>query len=139
MVTEREKSTFVYSRPVPVSAILAELFASNPTTISFKLDTEFNKYKLPLNQFSIFNLVQHMRSVDNNFDTINPVWHLVYRTPCNYLTATMCPNDNGMFLICAMKIAATASYNAVPSMLIVAPIGMTNLDTRPSTPILSMA
>ena len=32
-----------------------------------------------------------------------------------------------------MKIAATASYNAVPSMLIVAPMGRTNLQTLGST------
>lgn len=44
-----------------------------------------------------------------------------------------------MFLIWAMKMAATASYSAVPSMLMVAPIGITNLDTLPSTPILSIA
>ena len=31
---------------------------------------------------------------------------------------------------CEMKIAATASYRAVPSMLIVAPMGRTNLQTR---------
>ena len=31
-----------------------------------------------------------------------------------------------------MNIAATASYSAVPSMLIVAPIGNTNRDTRGS-------
>jgi len=32
-----------------------------------------------------------------------------------------------------MKIAATASYNAVPSIFTVAPTGMTNLTTRAST------
>ena len=36
-----------------------------------------------------------------------------------------------------MKIAPTASYNAVPSILIVAPIGSTNRVTRLSTPRLS--
>jgi hypothetical protein len=34
---------------------------------------------------------------------------------------------------CAINIAATASYRAVPSILIVAPIGITNLDTLGST------
>ena len=34
-----------------------------------------------------------------------------------------------MLLTCAMKMAAMASYNAVPSMLMVAPMGKTNLDT----------
>ncbi len=33
-----------------------------------------------------------------------------------------------------MKMAATASYSAVPSMLIVAPMGSTNLDILGSTP-----
>jgi hypothetical protein len=36
-------------------------------------------------------------------------------------------------LTCAINSAATASYNAVPSMLIVAPTGMTKLLTRGST------
>ena len=35
-------------------------------------------------------------------------------------------------VICAMKIAATASYKAVPSMLIVAPIGNTKREIRGS-------
>lgn len=37
----------------------------------------------------------------------------------------------------AMKMAATASYKAVPSMLTVAPTGMTNRVTRGSMPISS--
>lgn len=36
-----------------------------------------------------------------------------------------------------MKIAAKASYKAVPSILIVAPTGSTNLVTRLSTPFIS--
>lgn len=36
-----------------------------------------------------------------------------------------------------MKIAASASYKAVPSMLIVAPTGSTNLVMRLSTPLFS--
>ena len=35
--------------------------------------------------------------------------------------------------ICAIKMAATASYKAVPSILIVAPIGRMNLDILAST------
>ncbi len=35
-----------------------------------------------------------------------------------------------------MKMAATASYSAVPSMLMVAPMGRTNLEIRGSTPFL---
>ena len=35
--------------------------------------------------------------------------------------------------ICAMNTAATASYRAVPSMLIVAPIGRMNLEILEST------
>ena len=34
-----------------------------------------------------------------------------------------------------MKMAATASYSAVPSMLMVAPIGRTNLEILGSTPL----
>lgn len=37
-------------------------------------------------------------------------------------------------LICAIKIDATASYSAVPSILIVAPIGRTKRVTRLSMP-----
>ena len=36
-----------------------------------------------------------------------------------------------------MKRAATASYKAVPSILIVAPMGRTNLEIRGSTPFFS--
>lgn len=46
-----------------------------------------------------------------------------------YLTATTFPKDNGMPRSCAIKIEETASYNAVPSILIVAPIGIMNLAT----------
>lgn len=49
----------------------------------------------------------------------------------------MLPTLKGRASIWAMKIAATASYSAVPSMLMVAPIGKTNLDTLGSTPFLS--
>ena len=38
---------------------------------------------------------------------------------------------------CAMKMAATASYNAVPSILMVAPSGNINFVTLASTPQLS--
>lgn len=41
----------------------------------------------------------------------------------NYLTATTFPRDKWYPRNCAIKMAATASYNAVPSMLMVAPIG----------------
>lgn len=47
------------------------------------------------------------------------------------------PIVSGTLLTWAIKIAATASYNAVPSILMVAPIGTTNLVTLGSTPILS--
>lgn len=54
-----------------------------------------------------------------------------------YHTATVFPNDISIPFSWAIKIAATASYRAVPSMLIVAPTGMTNRVTRGSKPILS--
>ena len=44
-----------------------------------------------------------------------------------YLTVTICPKLSTIPLACAIKMAATASYKAVPSILIVAPIGSTNL------------
>lgn len=51
--------------------------------------------------------------------------------------AIMFPKLRGTLAICEMKIAATASYNAVPSILMVAPMGRTNLETLGSTPFLS--
>lgn len=44
-----------------------------------------------------------------------------------YLITSMSTKVNVIPFNWAIKIAATASYNAVPSMLIVAPIGRTNL------------
>lgn len=55
-----------------------------------------------------------------------------------YHTATAWPRLRWMSLSWAMKMAATASYKAVPSMLIVAPTGITNLVTLGSTPKPSM-
>ena len=46
---------------------------------------------------------------------------------------------SSMPMACAMKMAAAASYNAVPSMLIVDPSGMTNSVDRFDTPALVMA
>ena len=40
------------------------------------------------------------------------------------------PSEMFIWRTCEMKMAATASYSAVPSMLIVAPIGSTNLQTK---------
>jgi len=51
--------------------------------------------------------------------------------------AMMLPSESGTFRTCEMKIAATASYSAVPSMLMVAPMGITKRATRGSTPFLS--
>ena len=46
-------------------------------------------------------------------------------------------NERPSFSTCAMKTAATASYRAVPSMLMVAPTGSMNLVTLGSAPKLS--
>jgi len=54
----------------------------------------------------------------------------------NYLIAMILPIERETPCIWEMKMAATASYRAVPSMLIVAPIGRTNRETRGSTPFL---
>lgn len=50
-----------------------------------------------------------------------------------YLTVTICPPSRVMSFIWAIKMAATASYSAVPSMLMVAPMGSTKRVTRLST------
>ena len=47
-----------------------------------------------------------------------------------YQVIIISPKVKSMLFNCAIKIAATASYNAVPSILTVAPIGRTNLETR---------
>ena len=49
------------------------------------------------------------------------------------LIATIFPASNSTFLTWAMNIAATASYKAVPSILIVAPMGRMNLEILEST------
>ena len=54
-----------------------------------------------------------------------------------YLTVTTLPIVSGIPFICPIKMVATASYSAVPSMLTVAPIGMTNLVTLLSMPLFS--
>ena len=54
-----------------------------------------------------------------------------------YLAAIICAALSGTSSSWAMKMAATASYNAVPSMLIVAPTGSTNRVTRGSIPFVS--
>lgn len=48
-------------------------------------------------------------------------WLIFCFRPFTYLTAITLPNDNGIPRNWAIKIAATASYKAVPSMFIVAP------------------
>lgn len=54
-----------------------------------------------------------------------------------YLMVKICPKFISMSLTCAMKMAARASYSAVPSMFIVAPTGSTKRVTRLSTPLFS--
>ena len=51
--------------------------------------------------------------------------------------AIICPMLGLIPFIWAMKSAATASYRAVPSMLMVAPMGRTNLAILGSTPFFS--
>ena len=51
--------------------------------------------------------------------------------------AKVCPMLGLTPDIWAMKRAATASYKAVPSMLMVAPMGRTNLEILGSTPFFS--
>lgn len=53
------------------------------------------------------------------------------------LTVMTSPASRLIPFIWAMKMAATASYRAVPSMLMVAPTGSTNRVTRLSIPLFS--
>jgi len=55
----------------------------------------------------------------------------------SHLTAMILPKERGTFLTWAMKSAATASYSAVPSMLMVAPMGITKRATLGSIPFFS--
>lgn len=54
-----------------------------------------------------------------------------------YLIVIICPKSKSYSLTWAIKIAATASYSAVPSMLMVAPTGRTNRAMRLSIPLFS--
>ena len=65
---------------------------------------------------------------------INGVFSNNYLDIRAHLTVMTCPAVRSMPFIWAMKIAATASYRAVPSMLTVAPTGSTNRVTRLSMP-----
>ena len=58
-------------------------------------------------------------------------------TEASYLTVMTCPASKPIPFIWAMKMAATASYRAVPSILSVAPTGMTNRVTLRSIPLFS--
>lgn len=49
----------------------------------------------------------------------------------------ICPKSRSYSLTCAINMAATASYRAVPSMLMVAPTGRTNRAIRLSIPLFS--
>ena len=51
-----------------------------------------------------------------------------------YLTVITSPALRSISFICAIKMDATASYKAVPSILIVAPTGSTNLLITGETP-----
>lgn len=51
---------------------------------------------------------------------------------CTHLVAINIAGDRGISLICAMNMAAIASYKAPPSMFTVAPKGSTNLLIRSS-------
>lgn len=54
------------------------------------------------------------------------------------MTVTISPNPKNIPFIWAMKTLAVATKSAVPSMLILQPIGRTNLVTRGSTLSLSV-
>ncbi len=55
----------------------------------------------------------------------------------SYVMIRILTNSTPLFWTCAIKTAATASYRAVPSMLIVAPTGSMKRVTRESIPKLS--
>lgn len=55
-----------------------------------------------------------------------------------YITVMISPKPRTMPCICAMKMLATATNSAVPSMLMLQPIGRTNLVTLGSTRSLSV-
>ena len=55
----------------------------------------------------------------------------------SYMIVIYCPGSRVMSFICATQMTQTASYNAVPSMLTVAPKGRTKRLIRWSTPLFS--
>lgn len=84
-------------------------------------------------------VILRMNRIDRNNSNIVYLYMMILMKPSTvtHLTATIFPNDNEMPRNWAMKMAATASYNAVPSILMVAPTGITNRVTRGSMPIWS--
>lgn len=54
-----------------------------------------------------------------------------------YTVVTICPGASGMRFSCAIQMALTPSYSAVPSMLTVAPSGRTKRLMRRSIPFFS--
>ena len=55
----------------------------------------------------------------------------------SYTVVTICPGASGMRFSCAIQMALTPSYNAVPSMFTVAPRGKTKRLMRRSMPFFS--
>ena len=83
-----------------------------------------------------------MNNVDNCWNLEYPCIRISENHQGNmtlaYLTVITSPMLRSIPFTCAINMAATASYSAVPSMLIVAPIGATNFATRMSIPLLSL-
>lgn len=84
-------------------------------------------------------VILRMNRIDRTNSNVVYLYMMILMKPSTvtHLTATIFPNDNEMPRNWAMKMAATASYNAVPSILMVAPTGITNRVTRGSMPIWS--
>lgn len=84
-------------------------------------------------------VILRMNRIDSTNSNVVYLYMMILMKPSTvtHLTATIFPNDNEMPRNWAMKMAATASYNAVPSILMVAPTGITNRVTRGSMPIWS--
>ena len=72
------------------------------------------------------------QSILNNVTKINE--SVIY---VSYTVVTICPGASGMRFSCAIQMALTPSYKAVPSMLTVAPKGRTKRLMRRSMPFFS--
>lgn len=102
----------------------------NHYPVMLPIEVKINSRSCPLTQ-NISSLTQAKHYIIlsiNRMDMTGSISYLMTGS-ISYLIVQISPNARFLPLSWAMKMAATASYNAVPSMFTVAPTGSTNLVT----------